>query len=139
MIIDGTNLRLGRMATIVAKKALLGETIDIVNVDKVLITGKKDRIKKDFFRGRDMGIPSKGPYHSRVPFKVVKRAIRGMLPYKQPKGRAAFERIKCHSGIPAVFKDKELQSIETAHINSSNTSQFLTIGEICKFLGGSDE
>ena len=34
MIIDATNLIAGRMATVVAKKVLQGETVDIINVEK---------------------------------------------------------------------------------------------------------
>ena len=38
MNVDGTNLRLGRMATVVAKKALNGEEIKIFNSEKVAVT-----------------------------------------------------------------------------------------------------
>jgi len=41
MIIDATNLIAGRLATFVAKKALLGEEIEIVNSEKAVLTGKK--------------------------------------------------------------------------------------------------
>ena len=44
MIIDGTNLILGRLASVAAKKALLGDDIIIVNCDKVLVTGTKKNI-----------------------------------------------------------------------------------------------
>ena len=41
MIIDATNLLVGRLATVVAKKALLGGKIDIVNAEKAIISGPK--------------------------------------------------------------------------------------------------
>ena len=44
MILDATNLILGRMATAVAKKALLGEKIDIVNCENAVISGNKYQI-----------------------------------------------------------------------------------------------
>ena len=37
MIIDAKNLVLGRMATVVAKEALLGEKIDIINCEKAVV------------------------------------------------------------------------------------------------------
>ena len=100
MNIDGKNLRLGRLGTVVAKKALLGETINIVNAAEVVITGDKKKVFASFIRKKEMGTPSTGPFHSRVPSQVVKRSIRGMLPYKMPRGRAALERVKCYNGVP---------------------------------------
>ena len=44
MIIDASNLIAGRIATVVAKKALLGETIDIVNSEKAIVTGSKTQV-----------------------------------------------------------------------------------------------
>ena len=38
MIIDATELIVGRFATVAAKKALLGERIDIINCEKAIIT-----------------------------------------------------------------------------------------------------
>ena len=46
MIIDGTNLILGRIATFAAKKALEGEQVVIVNCESIVVTGgKKQTIK----------------------------------------------------------------------------------------------
>jgi len=39
MIVDASNMILGRMVSYVAKKALLGEKVDIVNCEKAVITG----------------------------------------------------------------------------------------------------
>ena len=44
MIIDANNLILGRMATFIAKQALLGEDIKIVNCEKAVITGDRKEI-----------------------------------------------------------------------------------------------
>jgi len=44
MIIDATNLILGRLGTYVAKKALLGNKIDIVNCENSVVTGNRKRI-----------------------------------------------------------------------------------------------
>jgi len=62
-----------------------------------------------------------------------------MLPYKQPKGRDAFERIKCYNGIPEEFKDAKLETIKEANIDNSLMSKYLTIKEICKLMGGKVE
>lgn len=108
-IIDGKDCVLGRVASYVAKEALKGEEIVIVNCEEMIISGSKVRIKKDFEekRGR-VGHSQKGPKHHKTSEKIVKRSIRGMLPdHRMGRGKKAFERIKCYKGVPEEFKDKE--------------------------------
>ena len=45
-IIDGKNAILGRMASYVAKEALKGEEVVVVNCEEVIITGNKKDIKE---------------------------------------------------------------------------------------------
>jgi len=135
MIINAENLIIGRLATFAAKQALLGEKIDIVNCENAMMTGNKKYILKKYAQKRQMGIPAKGPFIHRTPEKFVKRAVRGMLPYKQEKGRKAFERIKCYKGIPEKFKDKKLEILEKANISKVPNLKYIRIGEICKLMG----
>ena len=108
MIIDATNLILGRLAAVAAKKALLGETIDIINCEKSVVTGTKSAILEKYLHRWHLGRnPFKGPFYQRQPEKFVKRTIRGMLPYKQEKGVAALKRVKCFLGVPVEFADKK--------------------------------
>lgn len=132
MIIDGTNAVFGRMATQVAKKALLGETIDIVNCEKVLFSGKKEVIFAKYDRLKKMGTPRKGPFFSSNPEKFLKRVIRGMLPVKQAKGSAAFDRIKCYVGVPEQFEGQELVKMGDKELRVNA----VTVSEICKHIGG---
>jgi large subunit ribosomal protein L13 len=44
MIIDATNATLGRLASFVAKQALQGKKVIIVNSEKAIITGDKKGI-----------------------------------------------------------------------------------------------
>ncbi len=136
MILDATNLIVGRFATIVAKKALLGESIDIVNCEKAIITGRKKEVLDRFRQKRERGIPLKGPYYPKQPDRIVRRAVRGMLPYKKPKGSDAFSRVMCYIGVPVKLKGKELQTIESADAKRLQTQRFITIGEICREIGG---
>ncbi len=135
MIIDATDLILGRMASFVAKKALLGEKIDIINCENAVITGNKDFILAKYRQRRQRGIPLKGPFYPRMPDRLVRRAIRGMLNYKKPRGREAFERIMCYINIPEQFKDKKTQTIEKANIAKVPSLQYLEVGKLCKLLG----
>ena len=135
MIIDATDLILGRIAAFVAKKALLGEKIDIINCEKAVITGSKDFILSKYKQKRLRGVPLKGPYYPRMPDRFVRRTIRGMLNYKKPRGQEAFERIMCYIGIPENFKDKKAETIKKANISKVPSLNYMRVGELCKLLG----
>ena len=106
-IIDGKNAILGRLASYAAKEALKGEDIAIVNCEQIVITGNKKNIKENLESKRKrVGSTQKGPKVSRTSEKIVKRVIRGMLPnYRVGRGRVAFKRIKCYSGMPKEFEE----------------------------------
>lgn len=135
MIIDATNLIMGRLSTYVAKKALLGETIDIVNAEKVIVTGSKEFLLERYKQRRERGTPTTGPFFPRVSNLMLKRTIRGMLPYKQPKGAHAFKRIKCYIGIPAIFEGKQFETVKSADISRLQTKKYITLKQLSKLLG----
>ena len=94
-IIDATGLTLGRLSTNIAKRLLEGEEIAIINSEKAMISGKKSSIKERYKQKREVGTYRKGPFYPRLPDQIVKRTIRGMLPYQKPHGRTAFKRLRC--------------------------------------------
>lgn len=115
ILIDGKGTVMGRLATFVAKEALKGEDVKVFNCDEVIITGNKVNIKEEFETKRSrVGHSQKGPKHHATSFKIVKRAIRGMLPnHREGRGRIAYKRIMCYSDIPAEFEGKEMVKIKT--------------------------
>lgn len=139
MIIDATNLIVGRMATVVAKKALLGEKIDIVNCDKAVISGNKKDVMGKFVQRTNRGAPLVGPYIHRSSDRLVRRIVRGMLPYKQEKGKVAFERVMCYRGVPAPLAGKETITIESADVSKLPSLKYVTIAQVSKLLGGKHE
>ena len=135
MIIDANNLILGRLGTFVAKNALLGEKIDIVNCETCVVTGDRSKIFERADRFLKMGIPAKGPFTRRMPDRFVKRSIRGMLPYKKERGRVAFKNIKCHIGIPDNLKNQKFDTIKNADIGKVPNLKYINILEICRHIG----
>jgi len=110
-IIDGKNAVMGRLASYVAKEALNGEEIAIVNCEQVIITGSRRVVREEFEKKRGrVGSGQKGPKHSRDAQMIVKRAIRGMMPnHRFGRGKVAFGRIKCYVGVPKEFeKEKKI-------------------------------
>lgn len=136
MIIDAKELLVGRMATRVAKAALLGETIDIINCDKAVMSGSPEQILAKFKQRAERGTPAKGPHIPRRSHYLVKRMIRGMLPYKKTKGREALARIKCHVGVPAEFEGKPTVTFEDAHVETLPVLKYCSVSRVVSYLGG---
>ncbi len=131
-IIDGKNAVLGRLASYVAKEALKGEEIVILNCDQVIITGNKKNIREEFeAKRRKIGSGQKGPKHSRSTDKIVKRSIRGMLPnHRLGRGKIAYRKIKCYVGVP-----KEFQESKKIIGGREKKSKFVYVKEISKRKG----
>ena len=133
-VIDASDLICGRLATVVAKRALLGEKISIVNSEKAVITGKKEYLLRHYKEKAARGNPLKGPFQPKMPDRFLRRIIRGMLPYKQEKGLKAYKSVLCYIGIPDEFKSQKLETIESAHIKNSKALKYMTVGEICRLI-----
>jgi large subunit ribosomal protein L13 len=108
--------------------------IDIVNCENMVITGSKKNVIDKFKRKKSMGVPSKGPFQPRRPDMFIRKIVRGMLPYKQPKGRDAFKRIMCHIGVPEDMKEKA-KTVKEASSDKVPNLKFVKVGVICKELG----
>ena len=134
--INAENLIMGRIASYAAKKALLGNTIKILNCEKAVITGSKEFVLKHYKTKREMGNPSNGPFIPRSPDRFVRRSIRGMLPYKRPRGRDALERILCYKGIPAEFADKKLITLPDADVSKTKSLRYVEVKTVCSNMGG---
>ncbi len=134
-IIDATNLKLGRLASHVAKDALKGEEIAVVNAEKAVITGRSPDILATYREKRDVGSRYKGPFFPRVPHLIVRRTIRGMLPYKNETGRNAFKRVRVYIGVPKDLSGKETSIYDGAKLGITEKRSFMTIEEIAKHLG----
>ena len=82
IVVDAKDSILGRVAAYVAKQALKGEEVAVVNCNKIIISGKKSSIKREFLEKRSRhGDSMKGPIHNTASCeKIAKRTIRGMLP-----------------------------------------------------------
>jgi len=108
-VIDGKNAVMGRLASYVAKEALKGEEIAIVNCKQIIITGNEVDIKENMEEKRKrVGSGQKGPKFPRTSERIVKWAIRGMLPnYRKGRGKEAFKRIKCYNELPREFESVE--------------------------------
>ena len=136
-VINGDGLLLGRLASLVAQRSLAGEEIAIVNVENVIISGSRARVLANYRHKRERGASGAhwGPFVPRRPDHLMKRTIRGMLPYKRPRGVEAMKSIKCYVGIPVEYVGKEMEVLEEAHMNRLNNPNHITLGAVSTFLG----
>jgi large subunit ribosomal protein L13 len=133
-IVSADGLVIGRMASIVAKRLLNGEEIVIVNSEKAVLSGRKKMKVEEAKKFLEAGYPEKGPFHYRKPDRIVRKTVRGMLPYKQPKGKQAYKRLKVFIGIPDELKDKKIETLMSARAEKLTCPSF-TVGELAKEIG----
>lgn len=133
-VIDASGLILGRMASVVAKRLLAGESIVIVNAEKATLSGRRVSRVREAKAFLDVGHPGKGPFHPRRPDQIVRRTVRGMLPHRLPKGQAALKRLRVFLGVPLEFKDATFQTIHGADVNKLKCP-YVTVGEFAKEIG----
>ena len=114
VIINAEGLILGRMCSKIAKRLLNGEQIIIVNVEKIVISGKKKSKVAEAKEFLEVGAPERGPFHSRRPDRIVRRTVRGMLPWPQPKAKSAYKRLRVFMSVPSELKDQKMETVEQA-------------------------
>merc|ERR1711963_1099381 len=110
VVIDGRGHLMGRLASIVAKNILNGNKVVIVRCEGINLSGNFYRNKLKvlkFLRLRCNVKPARGPFHFRAPSKMFWRTVRGMIPHKTPRGKAAMERLKTFEGVPAPYDKKK--------------------------------
>merc|ERR1711937_10959 len=112
VVIDARGHLLGRLASFVAKEALLGQKIVVVRCEDLVISGShiRNKLKLLMKRNKRMNTnPRKGPFHHKSPADMFIRVVRGMLPHVWYRGSAAFQRVKAVEGIPDPLRITRLK------------------------------
>lgn len=136
-VIDCDSKILGRLASSVAKLLLNGDSVALVNAERAVISGHIRSMMKGYKRRMeltDKPNPNHSPYISRRPDLMVKRTVRGMLPYKKAKGREAYKRLRVYIGIPEELKKEKLHKIAVKDKKVVFEKTF-TVNELLKKLG----
>ena len=112
LLVDAQGLTLGRMAQAIATRLRgkhkpeytahvdTGDFVVVINADKVKVTGNKAKGKIYYSHsGFPGGLKSMSfeKLQDREPERIVKLAIKGMLP-RTPLGRAMFKKLKVYAG-----------------------------------------
>ena len=129
-VVDAENQRLGRLATTIAmilrgkNKPIYsphmdtGDFVVVINADKVDVTGRK-RSQKLYRRhsGRPGGmkVETFEKLQSRIPERIVEKAVKGMLP-KNALGRQLFRKLKVYAGPDHPHQAQKPQVLEVQTI-----------------------
>ena len=136
-LVNAEGLIVGRMCSKVAKRLLNGEEVIILNAEKAVFSGKKKSKVLEAHIFLEVGAPRRGPFHYRRPDRFLRKAVRGMVPFKQPKGKNAYKRLKVFMGVPLELKDKEMITFTEASSANLKGPHF-TLGEMAKEIGWND-
>ncbi len=137
VVFDAKEKILGRLATGVAKQLLAGKKVAVINAEEAIMTGDpkvlaaKYKTRLDL---QDKANPEHSPYWPRRPDMLVKRVIRGMLPYHRPKGKTAYRLLRVFMGMPDELKGTkptEYASKEPAKLYV----RYTRIADLSKALG----
>jgi len=130
--IDAEGAVLGRLASIVAKRLLKGEEITVLNADKILITGSKKNVLEHYKEQRFIGSTRKGPFFPRMPDRILRWTVRGMLPFRQFRGRDAFKRLHAYIGVP---REIGKVAVERTGQKELRNPRYVSLGDISRLLG----
>ena len=126
LLVDAEGQTLGRMATAIATRLRgkhkaeytphvdTGDFVVVINADKVRVTGNKTTDKMyHAHSGFPGGLKSISfeKLQERAPEKVVKLAVKGMLP-RTPLGRAMFKKLKVYAGTEHPHSAQQPQTIQ---------------------------
>jgi large subunit ribosomal protein L13 len=138
IIVDAKDQILGRMSSKVASLLLSGKNVIIINAEKAVISGTKERVISRFkekFERSTLKNPEKlGHRNPKRPDGIVRRTIRGMLPYKQEKGRLAFKRLRVYIGIPENLQNAKYVRFPDAEASRLG-NRYVYLGDVLKFFG----
>ncbi|MEM5882432.1 MAG: 50S ribosomal protein L13 [Candidatus Aenigmatarchaeota archaeon] len=134
IIIDAKNKIVGRLASFVAKELLKGNKIIVVNVEKAVVSGKREVIIEKFMEKVKRGDAYKGPFYPKHPDEIFRRIVRGMLPYKKERGKTALKNLKVFYGLPEEYKDK-ITNIKIKDVNDLMKTGYISLEDISLSIG----
>jgi large subunit ribosomal protein L13 len=129
--VDAADCILGRVASNVAQMALSGDRVAVVNAEDAVITGSEEDVFSKYRARSEIG-SDRGPATPKRPDMIFKRAVRGMLPHKKPRGREAFENVRVYVGNPHEY---DAERLEDTSLDRLSNIRFVQLGEVSEKLG----
>ncbi|RMF89480.1 MAG: 50S ribosomal protein L13 [Methanobacteriota archaeon] len=140
-LIDASNLIMGRLASHAAKELLKGEKVIIINAEKCIISGSRESIFEKYAhrveRSSVINPRRFGPKYPRRPDGILRRAVRGMLPWRTTTGKRAYRNLRVYIGEPEEIKGMELEkmSLPDAGAEKLKIPRYVRLGDVSRHLG----
>ena len=143
-LIDATDKILGRFCSQIAKKALLGEKLVVINAKYAIISGTKLNIHNKYLEKLNISTatnPRRGPFWPRRPDTFMRNVIKKMLPRKKLRGKEALTRVHVYIGdIPDRFKPRYQKLIPVEIPNSAKNrlsyyNKYITLENLYTRIG----
>ena len=137
LTIDAKDCIAGRMCSHISKLLLQGNHVRVVNAEKSMISGNRYKTieeYKEYLTIASNTNPIHGPFHPRMPDRILTRMVRGMLPKRKSSGLMALKRLRIYVAVPPDLKNAKLETFEDSKIRKPS-SYFITLGELAKQIG----
>jgi large subunit ribosomal protein L13 len=137
LTIDAKDCIAGRMCSHISKLLLQGNHVRVVNAEKSMISGNRYKTieeYKEYLTIASNTNPIHGPFHPRMPDRILTRMVRGMLPKRKSSGLTALKRLRIYVAVPPDLKNAKLETFEDSKIRKPS-SYFITLGELAKQIG----
>jgi len=136
---------MGRLASTVAELLIKAAREDrddkviIINSEKAIVSGRPRSVLNIYQAKYKLNHPRKGPFFPRMPDMIMKRTVRGMLPYQRKNvGRRAIRNLKVEIGCPSHL-ESDLpdghESGDDSKIRRALPDRFILLGDISANLG----
>ena len=144
-VFNADGLIMGRLASIVAELLIKAAREDrddkviIINSEKAIVSGRPRSVLNVYQAKYKLNHPRKGPFFPRMPDMIMKRTVRGMLPYQsKSSGRRALRNLRVEIGCPSHL-ESDLpdghESGDDSKIRRALPDRFILLGDISANLG----
>ena len=144
-VYDADGLVLGRLASTVANLLLKStragnsDQVVIINAEKAVVSGKSTSVFATYQAKYELNHARKGPFFPRMPDMILKRTVRGMLPYQEKSsGRRALRNLRVEIGCPSHLSGDLPEGHEQgddSKIRRDLPERFVRLGEVSANLG----
>ncbi|MDA8623705.1 50S ribosomal protein L13 [Candidatus Poseidoniales archaeon] len=144
-VFDADGLILGRLASTVADMLLKvarsdrDDKVVIINSEKAIVSGSSTSVLQNYHDKYALNHARKGPFYPRMPDMILKRTVRGMLPYqRKSSGRRALRNLRVEIGCPhhlaSGMPEGHVEGDDT-NIRKSLPESYVRLGDISASLG----
>jgi len=135
--VDVKGLVAGRVASKIAKEVVKGEKVIVLNAEEAVIVGNPEATMEKYKTRTQVKVlsnPHYGPKYERIPSKMFRRMVRGMLPNRPRAVERYIKMVTVYNKTPKLVPKEDTKSFE--EFKYSERHKALTLGEIAKALGG---